>query len=50
MNGKGLLSILDEYFVPTVNGETEQKKYHTAYGLMISFLYDMQEVTDTGRL
>lgn len=47
MNGKGILDILNEYFVPTVNGKTEQEKYHTAYGQMINFLYDMQEVTDT---
>ncbi len=46
MNGKGLLGILDEYFVPMVNDETGQEKYHTAYEIMLNFLNEMQDITD----
>lgn len=44
---KDILDILDEYFVNSVNGETEAENYNLAYGLMTNFLYDMQEVTET---
>ena len=47
MNGKGMLDILDEYFVPMVKDDTRYERYQAAYGLMIDFLYDMQKVTDT---
>ncbi len=47
MNGKGMLDILDEYFVPMVKDDTRQERFQAAYGLMIDFLYDIQGVTDT---
>lgn len=44
---KGLLDILDEYFIGSVNGETEAEKYNAAYGLMVSCLYDIENIFDT---
>jgi hypothetical protein len=44
---KGLLDILDEYFIGSVNGETEAEKYNTAYGLMVDCLYDIENIFDT---
>ncbi len=43
---KGLLDILDEYFVPIVKGETTAEKYNNAYSEMISCLEDIQNLTD----
>ena len=44
---KGLLDILDEYFIGSVNAETEAEKYNAAYGLMVNCLYDIENIFDT---
>ncbi len=47
---KGLLDVLDEYFVPTVKGETAAKKYSAAYSRMIDCIYDIQTVVDSDEI
>lgn len=45
MTNKGLLDIIDEYFIPMVNGETEQEKHITAYRLMVNFVEDLYDLS-----
>ena len=45
MTNKGLLDILDEYFVSSTNGETEQEKHSTAYGLLVNLIEDLYDLS-----
>lgn len=47
MTNKGLLDILDEYFVSSTNGETEQEKHSTAYGLLVNLIEDLYDLNGT---
>lgn len=47
MTNKGLLDILDEYFVSSTNGETEQEKHSTAYRLLVSLVEDLYDLNGT---